>query len=236
VKKAVVLLSGGLDSSTTLFLARKEGYSCRCLIFDYGQRHQREIKAALKIARIAKCKAQILKIALPWRGSSLLDKKLKIPQLNNSITQELNNRIPTTYVPARNTIFLSYAVSFAEATHSEAIFIGANAIDYSGYPDCRPEYFRIFNGLIKCGTKIGVEDKSVVIKTPLINMTKAQIVKLGLKLKVPFECTWSCYKGGRTPCMSCDSCRLRKKGFDETGIEDPLINSNIKNQNARLPK
>ncbi len=221
MKKAVVLLSGGLDSSTVLFLARKEGYSCRCLIFDYGQRHNREITAARKIAQIAKCKAQILKIVLPWKGSVLLDKNIPF----NSITQELNNSItiPNTYVPARNTIFLSYAVSFAEATHSQAIFIGANAIDYSGYPDCRPEYFKVFNGLIKCGTKIGVEDKPIVIKTPLINKTKAQIIKLGSRLKVPYEFTWSCYKGGKTPCLICDSCRFRKKGFDEAGIEDPLL-------------
>lgn len=217
MKKAVVLLSGGIDSSTTLFFAKKKGYNCHCLIFDYGQRHNKEINAARKIAQIANCRAQILKISLPWRGSSLLDKKQSI------VDSQQSTGIPPTYVPARNTIFLSYAVSFAEAISAGVIFIGANAIDYSGYPDCRPEYFEMFNRLIKVGTKSGVEKKSIVIRTPLIDMTKAQIVKLGARLKVPYEFTWSCYKGEKTPCMKCDSCRFRKKGFDETKIKDPLI-------------
>ncbi|MBM3253571.1 MAG: 7-cyano-7-deazaguanine synthase QueC [Candidatus Omnitrophica bacterium] len=217
MKKAVVLLSGGIDSSTTLFFAKKKGYTCHCLIFDYGQRHRKEVDAAKKIAQITNSKSQILKIALPWKGSSLLDKR------QSTVNSQQSTGIPSTYVPARNTIFLSYAISFAEATGSDNIFIGANAIDYSGYPDCRPMYFEIFNRLIKVGTKSGVEKKIIVIKTPLIDMTKAQIIKLGARLGVPYELTWSCYKGGKIPCMKCDSCRFRKKGFDEAKIEDPLF-------------
>lgn len=220
-KRAVVLLSGGLDSTTTLYLAKKR-YDCHCLIFEYGQRHKKEVESAKRISHLANCPAQVIKIKLPWKGSSLLDKKFKIPQLNNSITQELKNLIPSTYVPARNTIFLSFAISFAEAIGAEAIFIGANSIDYSGYPDCRPEYYRAFKKVVKLGTKIGVEGNGIKILTPLIKKTKQQIVKVGLRLGAPLELTWSCYRGGKRPCGRCDSCLLRAKGFREAGIEDLL--------------
>ncbi|NQT29625.1 MAG: 7-cyano-7-deazaguanine synthase QueC [Candidatus Saganbacteria bacterium] len=199
MKKAVVLLSGGLDSTTTLYLAKKQGYSCQALIFDYGQRHKRELKSAVAVAKRAKVAYQIIKISLPWKGSSLLDKKSKIPE------RKILKGIPSTYVPARNLIFLSFALSYAEAIGAKTIFIGANAIDFSGYPDCRPSFYKAFQKVIKTGTKA----KKIKVKTPLIYLTKAQIVALGKKLKAPLEMTWSCYKGGKRPCGVCDSCKLR---------------------------
>jgi 7-cyano-7-deazaguanine synthase len=215
-KKAVVLLSGGLDSATTLYYAGSEGYDCRCLVFDYGQRHIKEMGSAKKIAGSCGAGFEIIKIKLPWKGSALLDKNIAVPE------KRTDKGIPSTYVPARNTIFLSFAVSYAEAIGAAAIFIGANAIDFSGYPDCRPEYYRVFNNLIKCGTKAGVEKKRIRIFTPFINMTKAEIIKTGGGLKVPYEHTWSCYSGGKRPCLKCDSCVLRAKGFKEAGLSDPL--------------
>ena len=203
IKEAIVLLSGGIDSTTTLYLAKKQGYKCHALIFDYGQRHRRELQSAIKIAKLAKVPYQIIKIALPWKGSSLLDKKINVP------VRKSLKRIPSTYVPARNTIFLSFALSYAEAIGAEAVFIGANAIDFSGYPDCRPAFFKAFQKVVQEGTK----KKKIRVLTPLINMTKAQIIALGLKLKAPLDLTWSCYKGGRRPCGVCDSCKLREKGF-----------------------
>jgi len=215
-RKAVILLSGGLDSATSLYLAKKNGFKCFCLIFDYGQRHHKEIESAKKIVSLANCPYQVLKIKLPWKGSSLLSKNLIIPK-------KRNNEIPSTYVSARNIIFLSYALSFAETIKAEAIFIGSHSQDYSGYPDCRPEFYAAFRKIISCGTKAGVEKRRVEIKIPLINMTKASIIKLGRRLGVPFALTWSCYQGGRIPCNKCDSCYFRAKGFKEAGIKDPLI-------------
>lgn len=201
--KAVVLLSGGLDSSTTLYLAKKQGYKCSALIFDYGQRHRRELRSAAAVARRAGVPYQILKIKLPWKGSALLDKKAKVP------VRRKFTGIPSTYVPARNTIFLSFALSYAEAIGAKAIFIGANAVDFSGYPDCRPEFFRAFQKVVETGTKA----RKIRIEAPLLRLTKAQIVRLAMKLKVPVELTWSCYQGGDAPCGVCDACRLREKGF-----------------------
>lgn len=223
-KKAVVLLSGGLDSATTLYFAKAKGFQCYCLIFDYGQRHKKEIASAKKIAQRAGCAWQIIKLSLPWKGSSLLDKKLKIPEFSNS-TNSINssNSIPSTYVPARNIIFLSFALSCAEAIKASSIFIGANAIDYSGYPDCRPGFYRAFIRAVNLGTKAGVEGRGFSIFTPLIKMTKAGIIKLGTRLKVPYELTWSCYQGGRKPCGKCDSCNFRARGFQEAGYRDPLL-------------
>jgi len=219
MKRAVVLLSGGLDSSTALYFAKNKGFDCRALIFDYGQRHKKEVKAAKRIAQVANCKSQVLKITLPWKGSSLLDKKQKL----RITSYGLRVTIPSTYVPARNIIFLSFALSYAEAIKAQKIFIGSNAIDYSGYPDCRPEFYKAFRIAAKKGTKAGAEGKAINIETPLINKTKAQIVRLGRKLGVPFAMTWSCYKGGAKPCGVCDSCRLRAKGFREAGINDPPL-------------
>jgi len=226
VKRAVVLLSGGLDSATTLYIARKEGFKCFCLTFDYGQRHRREIKAAEKIAQIAGCLWQVVTIALPWKGSSLLNKELKIPQRKNVKTKERKNEIPSTYVPARNIIFLSFALSYAEVIHAKGIFIGAHAQDYSGYPDCRPEFYRAFSKVIATGTKAGVEKKRIQVEIPLIHKTKAQIVRLGARLGVPFEFTRSCYRGGRVSCGECESCYFRAKGFKEAGIKDPIVLDN----------
>ena len=223
-KKAVVLLSGGLDSATTLYFAKAKGFQCYCLIFDYGQRHKKEIASAKKIAACAGCAWQVIKLSLPWKGSSLLDKKLKIPEFSNSTNSiNLSNSIPLTYVPARNIIFLSFALSCAEAIKASSIFIGANAIDYSGYPDCRPGFYRAFIRAVNLGTKAGVEGRGFSIFTPLIKMTKAGIIKLGTRLKVPYELTWSCYQGGRKPCGKCDSCNFRARGFQEAGYRDPLL-------------
>ena len=201
--KAVILLSGGIDSTTTLYYAKTRGYKCHALIFDYGQRHRKEVIRASRISRLSGTPYQIIKISLPWKGSSLLDKVLKVP------VRRKFKGIPSTYVPARNTIFLSFALSYAEAIGAKAVFIGANAIDFSGYPDCRPSFYNAFRKVVREGTKA----KKIKILTPLINMTKAQIIKLGLKLKAPLELTWSCYKGGRKPCGVCDSCKIRQKGF-----------------------
>jgi len=221
-KRAVVLLSGGLDSTTTLYWAKNEGYDCFCLIFDYHQRHKKEIQSATKIAKLTNCKYQVIKFQLPWLGSALLDKRIKIPENRNLNKAE----IPSTYVPARNTIFISFALSYAEVIGADTIFIGANALDYSGYPDCRPKYYTAFNKLAQLGTKTGVEGKEIKILTPLIDKSKAEIVKLGFELNVPFELTWSCYKGGSKPCGKCDSCILRSKGFKEAEIQDRLVIGN----------
>lgn len=217
MNKAVVLLSGGLDSATLLYYAKTKGPVPYCLIFDYGQRHRVELKKAAALARHAGCPYGIVKIQLPWGGSALLDKRIRLPR-RKTIDPK---KIPVTYVPARNIIFLSLAASFAEASGARAIFIGANAVDYSGYPDCRPEFFKAYQEALAKGLRTGVEGKTIKIYTPLIRKTKAQIIKLGLKLKVPYHMTWSCYQGGRCPCGTCDSCRLRAKGFEEAGVADP---------------
>ena len=220
MKKAVILLSGGLDSTTTLYHALARGFKCYCLIFDYGQRHNKEILGAEGIAKKAGCAFEIVKISLPWKGSALLDKKIAMPERRRL---DLKN-IPVTYVPARNIIFLSFAASFAEVVGAQKIFIGANAVDYSGYPDCRPEFFKAHSKVLDLGLKTGVEGRRIVIETPLVHKTKAQIVKLALRLKVPLELTWSCYQGGAAPCGVCDSCRLRQKGFEQVKAKDPAIN------------
>lgn len=214
MKKAIVLLSGGLDSTTTLYYALSKGYDCHALIFDYGQRHKKEVSVAASVSVRAKVPYQIIKIKLPWKGSSLLGASAKGQVPREKIPtdrsfKEIKKGIPSTYVPARNTIFLSFALSYAEAIGAGSIFIGANAIDFSGYPDCRPSFYKAFQKVVREGTK----KRKIEIKTPLINMTKARIVALGIKLKAPLELTWSCYKGGKRPCGVCDSCRLRAKGF-----------------------
>jgi 7-cyano-7-deazaguanine synthase len=223
-RRAVVLLSGGLDSATALYLAKKKGFRCYCLIFDYGQRHRREVAAAKGIARGANCKWQVIKIALPWKGSSLLDKDMPLHRLVSRPVGQLAN-IPSTYVPGRNIIFLSLALSYAEAIGAQAIFIGAHAQDYSGYPDCRPAFYRAFAQVISAGTKAGVEKKKINIETPLLHMGKAEIIKLGFSLGVPLEKTWSCYRGANLPCGKCDSCLYRAKGFREAGMKDRTVPS-----------
>lgn len=217
MKKAVVLLSGGLDSATVLFWAIHAGYQPACLIFDYGQRHRRELNSARRIAKQAEVKIFEVKTSLPWLGSSLLDKSLPIPLGRRNRRDD----IPSTYVPARNIIFLSYAASLAEAIGASTILIGANAIDYSGYPDCRPPFIKAFQDVLRRGMKTGVRGQRIVVKAPLLYKTKAQIVRLATKLHVPIKLTWSCYVGGSAPCGRCDSCVLRHKGFEEMGISDP---------------
>ena len=234
MKKAVVLLSGWLDSATVLYYAKAKGFSPHCLVFDYGQRHCGEVKKAAAIARQAGCSCRIATIRLPWGASALLDKKIGLPKRKKIDPRE----IPVTYVPARNIIFLSFAASFAEAIGARAVFIGANAVDYSGYPDCRPEFFRAFQQALDRGLKSGVQKKAIRIYAPLLRKTKAQIIGLGLKLKVPYERTWSCYGGGRRPCGVCDSCLLRRRGFEEAGAADPsMTKSQIPNsKQSTIPK
>ena len=212
-RKAVVLLSGGLDSATVLYIARARGYLCNCLIFDYGQSHRKEIIQAARIARSAGCPSRVVKIAFPWKGSALLDRKIKIPEKPAA-------GIPSTYVPSRNIIFLSYASSFAEATGAGTVFIGAHDQDYSGYPDCRPEFLEAFGKALRAGTRA-----KIGIAAPLIGMNKSRIILEGAKLGVPFGLTWSCYRGGKVPCLRCDSCHYRARGFKEAGIQDPLVKS-----------
>lgn len=207
-----MLLSGGIDSACCLYLAKAEDAVPYCLNFDYGQRHRREIKSAKRIAREAGCPYLLCKVNFPWKGSSLVDAGMNIP------TQR-GRGIPSTYVPARNIIFLSFALSYAEVIGAGAIFIGANARDFSGYPDCRPEFYRAFKGAAKAGLK----NKHIQICTPLLYKSKAEIIELGHKLGVPYQWTWSCYRGEERPCGVCDSCRFRAKGFHEAGLRDPLV-------------
>ncbi|MEA3328726.1 MAG: 7-cyano-7-deazaguanine synthase QueC [Candidatus Omnitrophota bacterium] len=216
MRKAIVLLSGGLDSTTTLFFALSKGYKVNCLIFDYGQRHKKEIKKAVSVCKKVNTPFKIVKLDLPWLKSSLVDKKKKLPSAGSRLS------IPSTYVAGRNTIFLSYGLSWAESLKAEAVFIGANSLDYSGYPDCRPEYFKAFRKMAGLAAKSVVEGRKIKILTPLISRSKARIVRLGKRLGVPFEMTWSCYKGEKSICTRCDSCRIRAKGFQEAKIKDPL--------------
>ena len=217
--KAVVLLSGGLDSTTALYVAKAEGYHCHALSFDYGQRHRRELESAQRIALHTGSPFHVISFSLPWKGSALLDETQSIPKGRSP--QEMSQEIPATYVPARNTIFLSFASSWAEAVGASTIYIGANALDFSGYPDCRPDYFSAFNRMIEKGTK--KRERPIEIIAPLIHKTKAEIIQWGFRLGVPYEWTWSCYEGEDFPCAACDSCLLRAKGFQGAGIEDPLL-------------
>lgn len=218
--KAICLLSGGLDSTVCLYVARSEEYETIALSIEYGQRHYKEISKAQALARSLQIKHYFASLSMPWKGSSLLDPNMKLP-LNRDLPI-LSKEIPNTYVPGRNSVFLSLAMSCAEKESAEVIFWGVNALDYSGYPDCRPEYLEAFSRAMLLGTKVGTEGKNIEIKTPLLRLTKKDIVLLGKSLDVPFEKTWSCYSGDDKPCRVCDSCRLRAKGFQEAGIEDPL--------------
>ncbi len=219
--KAIVLLSGGLDSTTTLYVALRDGFQPIVLSFHYGQLHEKELFSAKRIAAALKLEHWIIPLSLPWGGSALTDSQYVIPKGRDE--KEITNEIPVTYVPARNSIFLSLAASLAETKEASAIFIGANALDYSGYPDCRPEFLKAFETLIRRGTRAGVEGKRIRVIAPLLELTKAEIVRLARELKVPFEWTWSCYDGKEIPCGECDSCILRAKGFREAGMSDPLL-------------
>ena len=221
-KRAICLLSGGLDSSTCLALARVEGYTCYALSFDYGQRHKFELEAARRIAEhFGAREHKVARISLDAFGGSALTADIAVPKGRSA--NEMGEGIPITYVPARNTIFLSFALAWAEVIGTGDIFIGVNALDYSGYPDCRPEYIEAFEKMANLATKAGVEGRTrLKIHTPLIALSKAGIVKLAQDLRVPFGLTHSCYDpdadGG--PCGQCDACLLRRKGFEEAGIED----------------
>ena len=221
-KKAVILLSGGLDSAVTLFLAARRGYECFAISFDYGQRHKTEIANAKHMASLAKAHFKVVNLRFPWKGSSLTDKKLALP-VNRTVREIISRGIPSTYVPARNSIFLSIAASYAEAIGASKVFIGAHSEDSSGYPDCRKGYLKKFAEAIRLGTKRGTEGR-LSVEFPLIDKTKRGIIKLGLSLNVPFEFTRSCYRGGSKPCGECDSCILRAKGFKEAGVKDPALN------------
>ncbi len=221
--KAVVLLSGGLDSSTVLALVQQQGYEVYALSFSYGQRHDVEIEAAKRIATAANvAEHAIVDIDLRGFGGSALTDDIDVPK--NRSDDEMNEGIPITYVPARNTIFLSFALAKAEVLGSFDIFVGVNALDYSGYPDCRPEYVAAFEAMANLATKASVEGEGMVkIHAPLIDQTKAQIITKGLELGVEYGLTISCYDPDTTgaACGGCDSCQLRKKGFKEAGVDDP---------------
>ena len=224
--RAVCLLSGGLDSSTCLALARREGYECYALSFDYGQRHRVELEAAARVAAALGAREQrTVRIDLRAFGGSALTADIAVPKHGSAA--EIGGGIPVTYVPARNTIFLSYALAWAEVLEASDIFIGVNALDYSGYPDCRPEFIHAFETMANLATKSGVEGRTrVEIHTPLIAFSKADIVRLAAGLGLDFGLTHSCYDPdakGR-PCGECDSCLLRAKGFAEAGMLDPLVN------------
>ena len=217
---SLVLLSGGMDSATCLAIASRRAGPVHALTVTYGQRHDREVRSARALARhyhIARHTVVRLPLGL-LVSSSLTDARRPLPSRHR-----IGTRIPSTYVPARNTILLSVALGYAESHHLETIYLGANAIDYSGYPDCRPEYFRAFERLARLATKAGVEEgQRIRIETPLLRLSKAGIVRLGERLGVPWQLTWSCYAGGRRPCAKCDACRLRQKGFAEAGRVDPV--------------
>jgi len=223
VKKAVVLLSGGIDSTTAMAVAKHEGFEIYSLSFFYGQRHAFELKAAQKVAdAIGVAEHLVINVDIEKIGGSSLTDDIDVPKDRDEIS--MSREIPVTYVPARNTIFLSYALAWAEVLESSDIFIGVNAIDYSGYPDCRPEYTEAFEHMANLATKAGVEGITKIrIRTPLIHLTKAQIIKKGVELGIDYSLTHSCYDPGPRglACGRCDSCFLRKKGFKEAGIPDP---------------
>lgn len=224
-RSAVVLVSGGLDSATVLAIAREEGWSCHALSVDYGQRHRAELDAAARVARsLGAVEHRIAHVDLgAFGGSALTDASIAVP------TQP-SGGIPITYVPARNTVLLSLALAHAEVTRSDAIFTGANAIDYSGYPDCRPEYLEAFEHMANLATKRAVEGWPIEIRAPIVHMTKAEIVRRGAELGVDFSITVSCYNAdaqGRA-CGECDSCRFRREGFDKAGMTDPTRYQRLK--------
>jgi 7-cyano-7-deazaguanine synthase len=224
---AVVLLSGGLDSTTVLAIAKNEGFAIHALTFGYGQRHSAEIDAARRIARSAGvARHHVVEIDLTLFGGSALTADIPVPKDRDLAPSSVAaGEIPVTYVPARNTIFLSYALALAEVVEASDIFIGVNALDYSGYPDCRPEYIDAFEKMANLATRAGVEGRTrVVIRTPLISLSKAAIIKLGTSLGVDYSQTMSCYDPGPNgeACGRCDACQLRLKGFSEAGLEDPI--------------
>lgn len=220
MKKAVILFSGGLDSTTCLAIAKSQGFDCYAISFNYGQRHISELDSAKRIAAHFGAQHKIIDLpASQFSGSSLTDTSLDIPEYNDS------KEIPSTYVPARNTIFLSYALGWAEVLDAHDIFIGVSSVDFSGYPDCRPEYIHAFQKLANLATKAGVEEGNIRIQTPLGVLSKAETIKLGLELGVDYQMTVSCYQANNDghACGKCDSCMLRKKGFSDAMVQDPTL-------------
>jgi 7-cyano-7-deazaguanine synthase len=218
MKRAVVLLSGGLDSATVLAIAKAEGYDCHSISFDYGQRHRAELAASAVLSdKMGAVEHKVIAIDLTAiGGSALTDTSIAVPELKQE-------GIPVTYVPARNTVFMSIALGWAEVLEADAIFVGVNAVDYSGYPDCRPEYIAAFEKMANLATKSGVEGRALTIATPLIDLSKQDIIKCGIELGVDYGLTVSCYQAdaeGRA-CGQCDSCRFRRQGFEQAGISDP---------------
>ncbi len=220
MKNAVILFSGGLDSTTCLAYAKSKGFHCHAISFDYGQRHAAELNAAKKIAAHFGAEHHIMHIPIAQLGgSALTDSSLEVPNYTGDHT------IPITYVPARNTIFLAFALGWAEVLQADDIFLGISAVDYSGYPDCRPEYIEAFQKLAKLATKMGVEEGKITLHTPLVHLSKAETVQLGLSLGVDYSMTVSCYQANAEgkACGVCDSCALRKKGFAEAKLADPTL-------------
>jgi len=221
-RRAVVLLSGGLDSATCLYWAKKKGYFPLALAVAYGQRHGKEVLHARRMAKAAGAKFYLVKLPLPWLAtSSLVGRGRKLPDV--PVNRIGSGRIPSTYVPGRNTIFVSLGISLADAANADAVVVGANALDFSGYPDCRPAFYDAFQAVARRGTKRGSEGKRLRIVAPLLKMNKAQIVRAAFRMGVPVYLTWSCYKGTVRPCGRCDSCKLRAKGFEEAGVPDPAL-------------
>ncbi|HSK30756.1 MAG TPA: 7-cyano-7-deazaguanine synthase QueC [Candidatus Limnocylindria bacterium] len=222
--KAVILLSGGIDSATTAAMAKQDGFELHALSFRYGQRHERELESAKKLAAfLAAASHRVLSFDLRAIGGSALTDEIEVPKDRSDAA--MAQGIPVTYVPARNTIFLSFALALAERIDAQDIFFGANQLDYSGYPDCREEYIRAFESMANLGTKAGVEGRSrITIHAPLIHMSKVEIIKTGLALGLDYALTWSCYdpRSDDRACGGCDSCQLRLKGFKEAGAIDPI--------------
>jgi 7-cyano-7-deazaguanine synthase len=222
VKRAVVLLSGGLDSATCLYWAKAKGWRVLALAVRYGQRHGRELCSARKLAKEAGAAFYELSLDMPWlRASSLCDPGRRLPDV--PLSRIGRGGIPSTYVPGRNTVLAALGLSLADASGAEAVVLGANALDMSGYPDCRPEFFQALRQVAKAGTRRGAEGRGIAVLAPLMRLDKAAIVRLALRLKVPLALTWSCYRGGRKPCGRCDSCKLRAKGFAEASARDPAL-------------
>ena len=222
-RDAVILLSGGVDSATAGMMAKQDGFQLHALTLRYGQRHSRELEAAKKVAAFLSAKQLIMEFDLRAIGGSALTDQMKVPK--GRAPEDITRGIPVTYVPARNTIFLSFALALAERIEAVDIFFGANQLDYSGYPDCREEYIRAFEQMANLATKAGVEGKSrLKIHAPLIHMTKAEIIKAGVELGMDYSITWSCYDptSDARACGLCDSCQLRLKGFEEAGLTDPI--------------
>lgn len=229
-KHAVILLSGGLDSATVLAMARAEGFSCHALSFRYGQRHGVELQSARKVAEhLGTASHRVVDVDLrAFGGSALTDDGIAVPRGRDH--DEMTSGIPVTYVPARNTLFLSYALALAEVLEARHIFVGANAVDYSGYPDCRPEYLAAFEAMANLATRMGVEakgdDERVHIRAPIVSLSKADIIRQGVALGVDYALTWSCYDpqpgpDGARACGGCDACQIRRKGFVDAGVTDP---------------